>query len=173
MGIKPLSSTMLDECVLCIYQKRPIHIRTALQLIPGLRQYEGTFKIHINGDWLYRSVLCRKLYDAQYRLLNAESTGKLFQVMAQTHLHNVLSTNDTFHKNITAVLTARSGFVAKGSCKFFVDSHALPNVPNDGTNIGIRRETGIVEALIRVSYVCGQDIDLIAPGLSERDPYEL
>ena len=119
MGIKRLSSTMLDECVLCIYQKRPIHIRTALQLIPGLRQYEGTFKIHINGDWLYRSVLCRKLYDAQYRLLNDESTGKLFQVMAQTHLHNVLSTNDTFHKNITAVLTARSGFVAKGNRCFF------------------------------------------------------
>ena len=56
MGINPLSSTMLDECVLCIYQKRPIHMRTALQLMPGLRQYEVTFKIHINDDWLYRSV---------------------------------------------------------------------------------------------------------------------
>ena len=50
MGINPLSSTMLDECVLCIYQKRPIHMRTALQLMPGLRQYEVTFKIHINDD---------------------------------------------------------------------------------------------------------------------------
>ena len=52
-------------------------------------------------------------------LLNDESTGKL----AQMHLHIVLSTNDTFHKNITAVRTARSGFVTKRNRWVFIEPY--------------------------------------------------
>ena len=85
MGIKPLSSTMLDECVLCIYQKRPIHIRTALQLIPDLRQYEGTFKIHINDDWLYRSV-CTEEYGRTRTIENFRKIRRSYAlVFSLTH----------------------------------------------------------------------------------------
>ena len=88
-----------------------ILIRTMYGSCPALRKHalEGSWELRINGDYLYRSCLNRKLYDQGLRhIVGSSFFNGLTRVIAMMHCHSFVAKWDSLHMVLKRALPGHS-----------------------------------------------------------------
>ena len=83
------------------------YMRMALGQHPNLRQraFDGSLYMVVNKEaYFHESAIYRALYELGHRSITVDCMGRLFEVVARMHCHNVLARADFLHVTIKPVL---------------------------------------------------------------------